>query len=108
MRHAQAYYPAMRDALQSMHIVAGRADAFRFPLLFEFLRCIPGSMLHLCFYAFVGVGASLLVLRLSSEPIAALLVAVYLLVAGQSPAVGGSIRDWLLVGLWAGPGLSGD
>jgi hypothetical protein len=107
MRHGQSYYPAMRDALQSMHIVAGRADAFRFPLLFEVLRWIPGSMLHLCFYAFVVVGASLLVLRLSSEPIAALLVAVYLLVAGQSPAVGGSIRDWMLVELWAVPVIAG-
>jgi hypothetical protein len=97
----------MRDGLQAMHIVAGRADAFRFPLLFEALRWVPPSLLHATFYGFVVVGTSLLVLRLSSEPLAAVTVACYLLLAGQEPVHGGSIQMWMLVELWSVPFLAG-
>lgn len=107
MRHGQGFYAAFRDGLQSVGIVAGRADAFRFPLFFEIVRWIPPSMLHVAFYAFVVVGTSLVVLRLSSEPLAAVTVAGYLLLAGQQPIRGGSIADWMIVELWTVPLLAG-
>ena len=107
MRHGEGFYAAFRDAMSATGIVTGRARAFRMPLFFEILRWVPPSMLHATFYAVVVVGTALIVLRLSSEPLAAVTVAGYLLLAGQQPVHGGSIADWMLVELWTVPLLAG-
>lgn len=107
MRHGEGFYAAFRDAMSSTGIVTGRARAFRMPLFFEILRWVPPSMLHATFYVVVVVGTALVVLRLSSEPLAAVTVAAYLLLAGQWPMQGRSVADWMLVELWTVPLLAG-
>jgi hypothetical protein len=97
MKHGKSYYRAASDAYRSVGGAVETTRAFRPPTAFLLWRWIPTGLLWPSFVVAVAVASGLLLLRVTTVPLVAPVVTIYLLALGRVSV------EYLFVELWAVP-----
>jgi hypothetical protein len=97
MRQGNSYYRAASESYKAVGGSVETTRAFRPPTAFLVWRWIPSSMLWPSYVLLVAVATGLIMLRVTTVPLAVPIVTIYLLALGRVSV------EYLFVELWAVP-----